>query len=105
MQRIIYLLISSRQGAQLSIFPFTALQEQDRSTGKNIAKRHFKFTYDSPVRKGPLYILLLGVPLLIMVLNIVIFFMRHDSLSEKEEKAFAILMGDKVPPRKKFIRL
>jgi len=40
------------------IFPFTALEEQDRVTGKAIVKRHFKFTYNSPVRKGPLYILL-----------------------------------------------
>ena len=40
------------------IFPFTALQEQECGTGRAIVKRHFKFTYDSPVRKGPLYILL-----------------------------------------------
>ena len=40
------------------IFPFTAMEEQVR-TGKNsIVKRHFKFTYDSPIRRGPLSILL-----------------------------------------------
>ena len=41
-----------------SIFPFTAKEEQIREGRNNIVKRHFKFTYDSPVKKGPLYILL-----------------------------------------------
>ncbi|MPM77402.1 hypothetical protein SDC9_124405 [bioreactor metagenome] len=40
------------------IFPFTDKQEQLREGKNTIVKRHFKFTYDSPVRKGPLYILL-----------------------------------------------
>ncbi len=40
------------------IFPFTAMEEQERIGKNNIVKRHFKFTYDSPVRRGPLYILL-----------------------------------------------
>lgn len=40
------------------IFPFTAMEEQERIGKNNIEKRHFKFTYDSPVRRGPLYILL-----------------------------------------------
>lgn len=41
-----------------TIFPFTAKEEQFREGKNNIVKRHFKFTYDSPVQKGPLYILL-----------------------------------------------
>ena len=40
------------------IFPFTDMEEQERVGKNNIVKRHFKFTYDSPVRRGPLYILL-----------------------------------------------
>ena len=40
------------------IFPFTAMEEQKRVGKSNIVKRHFKFTYDSPIRRGPLYILL-----------------------------------------------
>lgn len=41
-----------------TIFPFTAKEEQFRKGKNGIVKRHFKFTYDSPVKKGPLYILL-----------------------------------------------
>ena len=41
-----------------SIFPFTAKEEQIRQGRNNIVKRHFKFTYYSPVRQSPLYILL-----------------------------------------------
>lgn len=41
-----------------TVFPFMAKEEQLRSGKNNIVKRHFKFTYDSPVQKGPLYILL-----------------------------------------------
>ena len=40
------------------VFPFTAKEEQKRQTSESIVKRHFKFTYDSPLTKGPLYILL-----------------------------------------------
>ena len=40
------------------IFPFTSMEEQERIGKNNIVKRHFKFTYDSPVRRAPLYILL-----------------------------------------------
>ena len=40
------------------LFPFTAKEEQIRQESGNLVKRHFKFTYDSPVRKAPLYILL-----------------------------------------------
>lgn len=40
------------------IFPFKDKEEQERIGKNNIVKRHFKFTYDSPMRKGPLYILL-----------------------------------------------
>ena len=40
------------------IFPFQKLEEQKRVGRNNIVKRHFKFTYDSPIRKRPLYILL-----------------------------------------------
>ena len=40
------------------IFPFTAKEEQIRTSRNQIPKRHFKFTYDSPMRKGSLYILL-----------------------------------------------
>lgn len=40
------------------IFPFVS-QEEDIRKGKNdIVKRHFKFTYDSPVNGKPFYILL-----------------------------------------------
>ena len=31
------------------IFPFTAMEEQSRVGKNNIAKRHFKFTYYSPI--------------------------------------------------------
>ena len=40
------------------IFPFKAMEEQERVGRNNIVKRHFKFTYDSPIRREPLYILL-----------------------------------------------
>ena len=40
------------------IFPFLEKEEQLRLGNNQIVKRHFKFTYNSPVRKGPLYILL-----------------------------------------------
>ncbi len=40
------------------IFPFTSKEEQTRIGANNVVKRHFKFTYDSPIQKGPLYILL-----------------------------------------------
>lgn len=40
------------------IFPFTTMAEQERIGRNNIVKKHFKFTYDSPLRRGPLYILL-----------------------------------------------
>lgn len=40
------------------IFPFTAMEEQERIGRNSIVKKHFKFTYDSPLRRGPLYILL-----------------------------------------------
>ncbi|MBQ7478301.1 MAG: nucleotidyl transferase AbiEii/AbiGii toxin family protein [Selenomonadaceae bacterium] len=40
------------------IFPFIRQEEQKR-TGRNlIEKRHFRFTYDSPVNRKPFYILL-----------------------------------------------
>lgn len=41
-----------------SIFPFTSMTEHERKGKNDIIKRHFKFSYDSPMRKGPLYILL-----------------------------------------------
>ena len=37
-----------------SIFPFTSMTEQERKGKNDIVKRHFKFSYDSPMRKGPL---------------------------------------------------
>lgn len=40
------------------IFPFKAVEEQKRIGKNNIEKRHFKFTYDSPINNGPFYILL-----------------------------------------------
>lgn len=40
------------------IFPFTNMEEQTRTGRNNIVKKHFKFTYDSPMKGGPLYILL-----------------------------------------------
>lgn len=40
------------------IFPFKSMEEQERIGRNNIVKRHFKFTYESPIRKEPLYILL-----------------------------------------------
>ena len=40
------------------IFPFQSVEEQKRVGKNQIEKRHFKFTYDSPVNHKPLYILL-----------------------------------------------
>ncbi len=40
------------------IFPFKAVEEQIRIGKNNIEKRHFKFTYDSPINSRPFYILL-----------------------------------------------
>lgn len=40
------------------IFPFEKKEEQKRVGRNNIVKRHFKFTYESPIRKAPFYILL-----------------------------------------------
>lgn len=40
------------------IFPFVRYEEQRRIGKNNIEKRHFKFTYDSPVNGKELYILL-----------------------------------------------
>lgn len=40
------------------IFPFIRYEEQRRIGRNNIEKRHFKFTYDSPVNGKELYILL-----------------------------------------------
>ena len=40
------------------IFPFVRYEEQVRIGKNNIEKRHFKFTYFSPIRKEELYILL-----------------------------------------------
>lgn len=40
------------------IFPFVSYEEQVRVGKNNIKKRHFKFTYFSPVRQEDFYILL-----------------------------------------------
>ena len=40
------------------IFPFLAREEQVRLGKNKVEKRHFKFTYFSPIRNGELYILL-----------------------------------------------
>ena len=40
------------------IFPFQKVEEQKRIGRNNIEKRHFKFTYDSPINNKPFYILL-----------------------------------------------
>lgn len=40
------------------IFPFQMVEEQKRIGKNNIEKRHFKFTYDSPINNKPFYILL-----------------------------------------------
>lgn len=40
------------------IFPFQKMEEQKRVGKNNIVKRHFKFTYDSPINNRPFYILL-----------------------------------------------
>ena len=40
------------------IFPFISEEEDVRRGRNNIVKRHFKFTYDSPVNGKPFYILL-----------------------------------------------
>ena len=40
------------------IFPFIFEEEDVRKRKNNIVKRHFKFTYDSPINGKPLYILL-----------------------------------------------
>ncbi len=41
-----------------AIFPFKSVDEQKRIGKNNIVKRHFKFTYDSPINNKPFYILL-----------------------------------------------
>lgn len=41
-----------------AIFPFSRGEEQKRTGKNNIEKRHFKFTYNSPIKGEPLYILL-----------------------------------------------
>ena len=38
------------------IFPFKDMEEQIKKGENNIVKRHFKFTYDSSVMRGPLYL-------------------------------------------------
>lgn len=40
------------------IFPFLNVEEQKRVGKNNIVKRHFKFTYDSPINNRAFYILL-----------------------------------------------
>ena len=40
------------------LFPFISMEEQERVGRNQIVKRHFKFTYESPIRREPLYILL-----------------------------------------------
>lgn len=40
------------------IFPFQSAQEQKRKGKNGIEKRHFKFSYDSPINGKPFYILL-----------------------------------------------
>ena len=35
------------------IFPFQEMHEQKRVGRNNIVKRHFKFTYNSPIRNSP----------------------------------------------------
>jgi len=40
------------------IFPFVSVEEQSRVGKNKIEKRHFKFTYDSPINGKPFYILL-----------------------------------------------
>lgn len=45
-------------GACLEAFPFLSYSEQERAKKGNIAKRHFKFEYPSPVFKRPQRILL-----------------------------------------------
>jgi len=40
------------------LFPFLGMEEQTRRGKNDIIKRHFKFTYDSPVSGRPFYILL-----------------------------------------------
>lgn len=45
-------------GKASEIFPFKDVAEQKRFGKNNIEKRHFKFTYDSPINNRPFYILL-----------------------------------------------
>ena len=40
------------------IFPFQKVDEQKRVGKNNVLKRHFKFTYNSPISQKPFYILL-----------------------------------------------
>ena len=44
------------------IFPFKKQEEQSRIGKNKIVKKHFKFTYDSPIQKKELYILLDVLP-------------------------------------------
>ena len=50
--------IDSYIGKVSGIFPFISYNEVFREGKNSIIKRHFKFTYESPVNKGPLFILL-----------------------------------------------
>jgi len=40
------------------IYPFKTIEEEKRIGKNNIEKRHFKYTYDSPISKKEIYILL-----------------------------------------------
>ena len=56
------------------IFPFVSFEEQIRVGKNNIEKRHFKFTYYSPVRQSTFYI----------ILDILFEENHYESLVEKE---------------------
>lgn len=64
------------------IFPFKTVEEQKRFGKNNIEKRHFKFTYDSPINARPFYILL----------DILFENNHYSKLAEKEIKSEILLM-------------
>ena len=50
--------IESRIQEASSIFPFVAVTESIRKTSKSISKKHYRFTYFSPIRKREITVLL-----------------------------------------------
>lgn len=67
------------------IFPFKSMEEQLRHSRSDIEKRHFKFSYDSPVKHAPLYILL----------DVLFEENHYQQIVEKEIKSELLLTNEK----------